>query len=93
MKNILIGIDPAYQEKLCELWEWNRPDGQLKDMACRELLRKLESRFLITLPPRQCPGPGKGPVTIKPVKINTSPICCKFSELQPVKIIDARKSA
>lgn len=79
--------------ELCELWEWKRPDGQLKDMACRELLRKLESRSLITLPPRQCPGPGKGPVTIKPVKINTTPICCDFSDLQPVKIIDARESA
>lgn len=78
--------------ELCELWEWKRPDGQLKDMACRELLRKLESRSLITLPPRQRPGPGKGPITIKPVEINTSPICCKFSDLQPVKIINIRES-
>jgi len=77
--------------ELCKLWEWRRPDGQIKDMACRELLHKLELRFLITLPPRQCPGPGRGPV-IKPVKVDKSPICCKLSELKPVKIVDVRDS-
>jgi len=34
-------------------WHWQRADGQMKDMACRELLRKLETRALIKLPPRQ----------------------------------------
>jgi hypothetical protein len=27
--------------ELCMRWNWQRPDGQIKDMACRELLRKL----------------------------------------------------
>lgn len=39
--------------ELCAMWHWQRPDGQLKDMACRTLLLKLERAGLITLPPRQ----------------------------------------
>ncbi|WP_457554006.1 Druantia anti-phage system protein DruA [Desulfobacula sp.] len=77
--------------ELCELWNWRRPDGQLKDMACRELLRKLESRFLIKLPPRQRPGPGRAPI-IEPVKVDKRPVDCSFSGLKPVRIIDARIS-
>lgn len=77
--------------ELCELWNWRRPDGQIKDMACRELLRKLESRSLIKLPPRQRPGPGRAPV-IEPVEVDKSPVSCGLSELHPVKIIDARSS-
>ncbi|MCP3921136.1 MAG: DUF4338 domain-containing protein [Desulfobacterales bacterium] len=77
--------------ELCELWDWRRPDGQLKDMACRELLRKLESRFLIKLPPRQRPGPGQAPV-IETVAIDKKPISCKLSKLKPIKVIDARST-
>jgi hypothetical protein len=78
--------------ELSELWNWRRPDGQIKDMACRELLRKLESRSLIKLPPRQRPGPGRTP-EIKSVEVDKSPVSCQLSELQPIKIIDARSSA
>jgi len=28
--------------ELCEIWGWCGPNGQLKDMACRDLLLKLE---------------------------------------------------
>ena len=38
---------------LCDLWDWRNPAGQLKDMACRTLLLKLEARGWLTLPPRQ----------------------------------------
>jgi len=78
--------------ELCGLWNWRRPDGQLKDMACRELLRKLEARSLINLPPRLTPGPGRLP-EIKPVKIDRSPISCKLSDIRPVQVIDARSSS
>ena len=40
--------------ELCKKWEWLRPNGQqLKDMACRTLLLKLERAGYIKLPPRQ----------------------------------------
>jgi hypothetical protein len=38
--------------ELCKKWQWLRPDGQqLKDMACRTLLLKLERTGYIELPP------------------------------------------
>lgn len=36
---------------LAELWEWRNLRGQLKDMAARTMLLKLEGRGLIQLPP------------------------------------------
>jgi hypothetical protein len=38
---------------LARLWEWRNGAGQLKDMAARTLLLKLERRGLIQLPPPQ----------------------------------------
>ncbi len=38
---------------LARLWEWRSASGQIKDMAARTLLLKLEDRGLIVLPPRR----------------------------------------
>ena len=44
-------------ESLARLWDWRNLAGQLKDMAARTLLLKLEARGWITLPARrQVPG-------------------------------------
>jgi hypothetical protein len=37
--------------QLCQLWDWRLPNGQLRDIACRDLLRRLQRRGLIQLPP------------------------------------------
>jgi len=37
-------------KELCRIWNWQQPNGALKDMACRDLLRRLEQKGLITLP-------------------------------------------
>ena len=37
-------------KELCRLWDWRLPNGQLRDIACRDLLRRLENRGLIQLP-------------------------------------------
>ncbi len=37
-------------EHLAELWEWRSASGQIRDMAARTLLLKLEARGWITLP-------------------------------------------
>ncbi len=54
----LLGDNPGWGRtrlsvKLCELWDWRAPNGQLKDMACRNLLLRLEQAGQIRLPPRQ----------------------------------------
>jgi hypothetical protein len=37
-------------KELCQIWDWRLPNGQLRDIACRDLLRRLEKRGLIELP-------------------------------------------
>ncbi len=38
-------------KELCQIWDWRLPNDQLQDIACRDLLRRLEKRGLIQLPP------------------------------------------
>ena len=40
-------------KELSVLWNWRATNGQLKDIACRSFLLKLEKRSYITLPPRK----------------------------------------
>lgn len=48
--------------ELCRRWQWHNAAGQIKDMAARLLLDKLEARGWIRLPPRQRRrGPGFAP--------------------------------
>lgn len=54
----LIASHPMWSQyklsvELCQLWDWRNDKGRIKDIACRSLLRKLESRGRITLPPRR----------------------------------------
>lgn len=41
---------------VCELLGWKRPAGKLKGRECRDLLERLESQGLFSLPQRQSPG-------------------------------------
>ena len=48
--------------ELCRQWQWQNAAGQIKDMAARTFLDKLEARGWIQLPPRQRRrGPGFAP--------------------------------
>ena len=49
------GRTPLSQE-LCRRWDWRNARGQLKDMACRTLLLKLERAGHVRLPPRIRPS-------------------------------------
>jgi len=42
----------AISRILCQQWDWRDNKGQLKAMACRDLLLRLERENLVTLPPR-----------------------------------------
>jgi len=43
-------------QELAGQWDWRTPAGQLKDIAARDLLNRLEARGLIRLPARQRRG-------------------------------------
>ncbi len=92
----LISSNPTWHRtrlsrELCERWNWRRPDGSLKDMACRTMLLKLDRRSAITLPARvknaQNHLRGK---KIVDVLHNTDPIEAKLSSLAPVSLINVR---
>lgn len=43
----------AISRRLAQEWQWYNPAGQLKDMAARALLNKLQERGYIQLPPKR----------------------------------------
>jgi hypothetical protein len=42
---------------VCELLEWKRANGKLKDQECRQLLERLRDQGWLTLPPVRNSGP------------------------------------
>jgi len=60
----LIAENPGWSRyrlscELAQLWDWRSSSGQLKDMAARTLLLKLEERRLIRLPARRRASPNR----------------------------------
>jgi hypothetical protein len=53
---------------ICELLEWKRPNGRLKNHECRLLLEKLSAAGLVNLPPLRESGP-RGPRVVLPTEI------------------------
>jgi len=37
--------------RLCELWDWRQANGRFRQIACREVLRRLQAKGLVQLPP------------------------------------------
>jgi hypothetical protein len=51
---------------VCELLEWKRPGGGLKARECRDLLERLESQRVLTLPAKKSPGSRQSRKSIAP---------------------------
>ena len=76
---------------LCQKWNWRQPNGQLKDMACREVLLTLDRKGLITLPPRLISAHNdKRNRSVAVHKIDQTPLHGKLSELAPVRLKSVR---
>ena len=74
-------------KELCRLWDWRWPDGQLKDMTCRDLLLKLERAGHIVLPPRRTPPRNKFRNRSHVfVAHSTEPVACALRHLLPLQI-------
>ena len=70
---------------LCTKWNWVQPSGRLKDMACRELLLTLHRKNLLDYPPPKIIRTNKRKI-VKRIKVDTTPISCKVTELEPVSV-------
>jgi hypothetical protein len=73
--------------ELCQLWNWYSPVGQMKDMACRDLLLKLEQQGQIVLPSRKSEAHVRGAnISIIEVPHDTTVIADKLKDLLPLRI-------
>jgi hypothetical protein len=74
--------------ELARLWDWRTPRGQLKDMAARTQLLKLQERGWIELPARRMPSPtrsGRAPAGGPPL-LEPGPIEGVLKELLPLRL-------
>lgn len=70
--------------RLCEIWDWRQANGRFRQIACRDLLRRLETRGLIALPARLSGvrGAGYRNQTRTPALLNCAPLQSTLGELR-----------
>ena len=77
----------ALSMELCRRWGWRNGVGQLKDMACRNWLLKLERQGHIQLPARQSISPnGFRHRQLAEVAHDSNPIAGELKMLRPLQI-------
>jgi len=73
--------------ELCQHWNWCKPGGQLKDMACRSFLLKLEKQGYIELPKALRPSPNVNRNRyVEAVLHSREPVNCGLKELSPIQL-------
>jgi hypothetical protein len=73
--------------ELCTIWDWRNERGNVKDMAARTLLLKLERNGLITLPRRNNGSPNATRNSVLPEPLpDRMPITGALSDLQPITV-------
>lgn len=72
---------------VCELLDWKRPNGKLKNHECRQLLERLEAEGVLILPALR-PRGGRGPrrVDLSPPDVEPQPVECAASECEPLEL-------
>jgi hypothetical protein len=81
-------------QEVCKEWGWRQPNGVLKDMVCRSLLLRLESKGFIKLPARKFTPPNPLGNRKKPSRVNVDkrPIHCSLADLLPINLKQVRRS-
>jgi len=72
---------------ICELLEWKRPSGAVKNHECRQLLEHLQAEGVVTLPALRNLG-GRGPRRADPPPPQFAPksVECAASECEPLEL-------
>lgn len=89
----LIQAEPSWSRwrlsrEISTHWDWRNGRGQIKDMACRSLLLKLEKQGHITLPKRR-----RVPINRMlhknhlSIEHDQTPVICSLNEIQPIRVV------
>lgn len=72
---------------ICELLEWKRPSGGLKNHECRQLLERLQAEGVLMLPALRHLG-GRGPrrVDLSQQRLDPEPVACAARECEPLEL-------
>ena len=93
----LIKHNPSWSRRrlsieLCRLWSWRNAKGQIKDMAARAMMLKLDKLAYIKLPPRrQTPSNRMLTKRIESVAHQSTAIECDLKKIQPLQVVVTRK--
>lgn len=73
---------------VCELLEWKRLNGKLKNHECRQLLERLQAEGMLTLPELRNLG-GRGPrrVDVSQLRFEPEPFVGVASECEPLELV------
>ena len=78
---------------LCQRWNWFQPNGQMKDMACRELMLTLERSGHLELPPALTGAHNdKRNRTLPSVLVDQSPMEGRLADYGPVTMTMVRNT-
>jgi hypothetical protein len=72
---------------VCELLEWTRPSGRLKNHECRQLLERLQAEGSLKLPElRSLGGGGPRRADVSGTCPEPAPVACAASECKPLEL-------
>jgi len=89
----LIQTEPTWSRwrlsrEISKQWNWRNGTGQIKDMACRSMLLKLEKQGHITLPKRRRVPINRMLQTKTPhIEHDQNLVVCSLKEIQPIKVV------
>jgi hypothetical protein len=83
-------------DRLCRIWDWRQANGCFRQIACRDLLRRLDSKKLIELPAMLGPArrPGYRNVVRAPEPSNPVAVVGSLGEWRPrleLTLVQARQ--
>ena len=73
---------------VCELLDWKRPSGGLKNHECRQLLERLQAEGFLQLPDLRKLG-GRGPrrADVTGAWSEPAPVACSAGECEPMELV------
>lgn len=73
---------------ICELLEWTRPGGGLKNHECRQLLERLQAEGFLKLPEvRKLGGSGPRRADVSAPCVEPAPFACAARECEPLELV------